>query len=118
MAGKKISRKGAKYKKSYKSPSWYRPKGYKQGEKSNNNYKSGVSTYRKRALKRDGKKCTSCGKTKPASQLEVNHRDTQGKRRYSNNHSNKNIHTLCLSCHRKSFQGRGKKKTSKKGKKK
>lgn len=111
MVGKKIVRKGAKYKKSYKSPDWYKPRGYSQKETKNNAYKNGVSTYRKRALKRastgDGRiRCTSCGKKFPPSKVEVNHKDTQGKRRLSNNHSNKNTHAVCLSCHRKKLQNR------------
>ena len=111
MVGKKIVRKGAKYKRAYKTPGkWYKPKGYRQTNKSNNNYKSGVSNYRARAIARDGATCRTCGKKKSKSQLEVNHLDTQGKRRDSKNHSNANLRTVCKSCHRRYHQGRGKSK--------
>lgn len=103
MAGKKIVRKGAKYKKKYKSPGWYKPKGYKQSAQKNNNWKNGKGSYRARALKAKGRACSRCGKR---GKVEVDHISSSGTRKLGTNHKLKNLRVMCPSCHRKSQSSR------------
>lgn len=64
-------------------------KGYNQAGKNNNNYKNGISTYRRDAIKAKGGKCQQCGSTR---HLMVHHKD--GNR---SNNALSNLQVLCWS---------------------